>query len=449
VTLEQPVEVFRSFWRAACEERGFVLHAVGVESQVVWLGRAWALLVEAGDQTAAVAHLEHYERENPPRQRPAAPEPLHGAAWLGSVVYAAVVLVVGHLAGEFTFGADWLDAGALRAGPTRAGEWWRAVTALTLHLDVGHLLANLGFGAVFGLLAGQLLGPGVAWASVLLAASAANLLNAFLQPQSHSSAGASTAVFATLGLLAAYAWRLRRDPGDRWAYRWAPLVAGIVLLGFTGSGGERTDVLAHLTGFAMGALAGIAHAAWRVRQGTIVQLLCGLLALVALAAAWSVALATAQERASGRARPLPEWSGPVILGDVDHHLSSRAPGLNVTDRVGHLAEPVAPVDDWRQLAGLHEIAQDEEVRRIRLRQQDDELLVDEHGQQRRPDESEQRPEPGIVLGASDEDVDALGRQGPPDVTQRVIAHRVEDHVVAPPAAREVLARVVDDVIRAE
>jgi membrane associated rhomboid family serine protease len=154
------------------------------------------------------------------------------------------MLLVGYLAGRAAFGYDWLDAGALLTGATRAGEFWRAVTALTLHLDVGHLLANLGFGTVFGLLAGQLLGPGVAWASVLAAAATANLLNAFIQPVTHSSVGASTAVFATLGLLSAYAWRKRAGQGDRWAYRWAPLVAGVILLGFTGAGGERTDVLA-------------------------------------------------------------------------------------------------------------------------------------------------------------------------------------------------------------
>jgi membrane associated rhomboid family serine protease len=283
-------EVFRSFWRSACEERGFVLHAVGIDSQVVWLGRAWALLVGAADAPVALAQLQHYERENPPRRRPATPASLHGGAWLGSAAYALVILGVGYAAGEFALGADWLEAGAMRAGPTRAGELWRTVTALTLHLDVGHLLANLGFGAVFGLLAGQLLGAGVAWATVLVAAAAANLLNALLQPASHSSVGASTAVFATLGLLAAYAWRLRRDPGDRWAYRWAPLVAGIVLLGFTGTGGERTDVLAHLTGFAMGALAGVAHAAWRAPRGPVAQATAGLLALVAVAAAWAIAL---------------------------------------------------------------------------------------------------------------------------------------------------------------
>jgi MYXO-CTERM domain-containing protein len=287
------VEIFRSFWRSACEERGFVLHAVGIESQVIWLGRAWALLVPAGQLSAALAQLEDYERENPPRPRLAAPEPLHRRAWLGSAAYAAVILWVGYLAGGLALDADWLDAGELRAGPTRAGEFWRAVTALTLHLDVGHLLSNLGFGVVFGLLAGQLLGAGVAWATVLLAASAANLLNAMVQPELHSSVGASTAVFATLGLLAAYAWRRRRDQGDRWAYRWAPLVAGVILLGFTGAGGERTDVLAHLTGFAMGALAGVAHAAWRMPRGFAAQVVAGLFALTMLVGAWVVALAGA------------------------------------------------------------------------------------------------------------------------------------------------------------
>jgi len=283
------VEVFRSFWRSACEERGFVLHAVGIPSQVAWLGRAWALLVPAEHLSAASAHLEQYTHENPPRRRPAVPEPLHGGAWLGSAGYAAVILWVAYLAGGLALNADWLDVGGLAVGATRGGEYWRAVTALTLHLDIGHLLANLGFGVVFGLLAGQLFGPGVAWATVLLAASAANLLNAFVLPDSHWSVGASTAVFATLGLLAAYSWR-RRGQEDRWAYRWAPLVAGVILLGFTGAGGERTDVMAHLTGFAMGALAGVAHARWRVPRGPAAQVVAALLTLLALAYAWALAL---------------------------------------------------------------------------------------------------------------------------------------------------------------
>ena len=61
-------------------------------------------------------------------------------------------------------------------------------------------------------------------------------------------------------------------------------------LGFTGAGGERTDVLAHLTGFATGALSGVAHAAWRCPRGAPAQLVAGLGALLALTAAWWFAL---------------------------------------------------------------------------------------------------------------------------------------------------------------
>ncbi len=285
------VEVYRSFWRPACNERAFVLHAVGIASQTAWNGRDWSLYVAAGRETEARAQLRRYERENPPRARPAPPEPLHRHAWLGSLAYAAVILLIGYLAGDGVVRLDWLDVGALASAPVRAGQWWRAITALTLHLDVGHLLANLGFGTVFGLLAGQLLGPGVAWASVLAAAALANFANAWVQPEVHASVGASTAVFATLGLLAAYAWRKRRAAADRAAYRWAPLVAGVFLLAFTGAGGENTDVLAHLTGFAMGAQAGLVHAAWRVPRGGVAQWVAGTLSLAAIGAAWALALA--------------------------------------------------------------------------------------------------------------------------------------------------------------
>lgn len=268
-----------------------MLHAVGIDSQTAWDGSAWILSVEPAREAAARVQLRRYEFENPPRARPPPPEPLHGGAWLGSLAYAAVVLVVGYLAGLGAFDADWFDTGALRPKPVRDGESWRAVTALTLHLDVGHLLANLGFGTVFGLLAGQLLGPGVAWSTVLAAAAAANLLNAFVVPEAHSSAGASTAVFATLGMLSAYAWRRRSGAAERRAYRWAPLVAGVFLLAFTGTGGERTDVLAHLTGFAMGALAGAFHASWRGPRGPAAQLVAGVASLAVVAGAWVSALA--------------------------------------------------------------------------------------------------------------------------------------------------------------
>jgi rhomboid protease GluP len=290
VTDLDPVVVYRSHWRPYCQERAFMLHAVGIESQLVSDGRYWMLLVQASDAQTAAAQLRRYDFENPPRRRPAEPDPPHRGAWLGSAGYAAVMLLVAYLAGIGAFNGNWLDAGALLSGAVRHGEFYRAVTALTLHLDVGHLLANLGFGTVFGLLAGQILGPGVAWASILAAAAAANLLNAFIQPEMHASVGASTAVFATLGMLAGFEWRQRSNAPERRAQRWAPLVAGVFLLAFTGTGGEHTDVLAHLTGFAMGIGAGVAHTTWRANRGTVAQLIAALASLLVIGAAWAMAL---------------------------------------------------------------------------------------------------------------------------------------------------------------
>lgn len=267
-----------------------MLHAVGIASQLASDGRDWLLLVQAPDARAAAAQLRRYDFENPPRRRPAEPEPPHRGAWLGALGYACVILLVGFLAGANAFNSDWLDSGALLTGAVHQGELYRAVTSLTLHLDVGHLLANLGFGTVFGLLAGQILGPGIAWASVLAAAAAANLLNALIEPEMHASVGASTAVFATLGLMAGFEWRRRSIAPERRAWRWAPLFAGVFLLAFTGAGGENTDVLAHLTGFAMGAAAGAAHATWRAPRGAAAQLLAGLASLAAVAGAWVLAI---------------------------------------------------------------------------------------------------------------------------------------------------------------
>jgi membrane associated rhomboid family serine protease len=290
--IDYAVEVYRSHWRPACEERAFMLHAVGIASQVLPIEDRWTLVVGAQFVPGALIHLRRYDRENPPRRRPAgSPAKLHPRAWIGPCVYGASLLLVAWLAGSKTGGYDWLGSGIVDTAAVRQdGEWWRAVTAVTLHFDVAHLLANLGFGAFFGWLAAQLLGPGVAFGSALAAAAGANLLNASFQPLEHLSAGASTMVFALLGLLAAYAWRRRQAEGERWAYRWAPLIAGLFLLGFTGAGGERTDVLAHLTGFATGTVAGWLLALPDRSIPAVAQWACGAGALVLVAACWAMAL---------------------------------------------------------------------------------------------------------------------------------------------------------------
>jgi rhomboid protease GluP len=315
------IEIYRSARRADCEERAFVLLAVGISSEIareapegdIWpaSGRAAArepcaggsrtretgsfvLLVAPDASASARAHLARYEEERraAPAPAPMPPPRLYPYAWAGCLLYAAVLLGVAYAVGNGLWRLDAFDVGDLYAAAVRQGEWWRAWTALTLHLDPAHIAANLGAGVWFGWLAGRLLGPGVAWALIVNGAACANLLEGLLAAPDDRSAGASTAVFTALGLLAAYSWRERRHLPQRRALAWSPLVAGVVLLGWLGTAGEHTDVFAHLAGFLVGALLGAAAAAGAVRRTLerIPQSLAGAVALGAVVIAWACGL---------------------------------------------------------------------------------------------------------------------------------------------------------------
>jgi len=286
------VEVYRSYRRADCDERTLVLAAVGVASELVWLGDSFAVLVPEESVITAATHLKDYDEESFSRAPEPAPMRVHPHAWLGSVGYAVVLISIARCAAGGLLGADWFSLGELAPGLLRSGELWRVVTALTLHGDSGHLVTNIGFGVLFGYLAGQLLGPGIAWVSILAAGAVGNLFDALLMPATHHAIGASTAVFATLGLLGAYSWRRRSTRSARWPYRWAPLIAAVALLAFIGAGGQHTDVLAHLTGFFAGTVLGVVYGSFSVPRSdrALPQLLAGVSTLAAIVGAWAWAL---------------------------------------------------------------------------------------------------------------------------------------------------------------
>jgi membrane associated rhomboid family serine protease len=253
------VEIFRSPRAKPCEHRAFVLRAVGIGSEILKIEDAFVLFVEPGASAIAVDQLRRYYEENAPRPAPPPPETLEHA-WVAPSLYAFALLSIAFLAGRQFFGFDWYAAGALVGIDQGQYHWWRSITALTLHADHQHLLSNLGFGALFLFAAARLVGYGATFASTFLAAVLGNLLNSALMPATHLSIGASTMVFATLGWVAAYSWRIQYSGKLRWAHRWAPLVVGVMLLGFLGASGENTDVLGHLTGFFCGVLLGIVTA---------------------------------------------------------------------------------------------------------------------------------------------------------------------------------------------
>lgn len=288
-----PLEtVYRCATQRDCSEYALVLRAAGIDYLVQKEAREMTLVVAAGDAARARAELDAYARENADRPTHAETVHPHHNGWFGVFGYVAVVVLITYLDHRNIFAQDWTLAGKADAELIRDGQWWRAVTALTLHVDLRHLLSNVVFGGLFGLFAGQMLGSGLAWAGILAAGTMGNLLNAWMRPGAHTSVGASTAVFAALGLVAALAWKRRSYRREGKLARWAPLVGAVILLSYLGTGGVRTDVAAHVTGFLSGAILGALYG--RHGRGIMLtprmQVFLGLVALGVLAVSWSIAL---------------------------------------------------------------------------------------------------------------------------------------------------------------
>ncbi len=283
--------VFESRNRRSCSDRALVLAAVQIPHHIVDDGPTCALVVPAEFSARAIDELRLYDDENPPARPQPRKRIVYQDALPGLVGYVLVVCVVAGMAGYSFFGENWFSAGRVDGTLIRDGEWWRTITALTLHSGVRHLFGNLIFGVFFGLFAGRLLGSGVAWLTVLVAGALGNAANTLLLDSAHKSIGASTAVFAALGLLAGYVWRGRFMAQDRWPTRLGPVVGGLALLMFTGTGDENTDIGAHFMGFVCGFAAGmLLTLIGRMPAAPRVQALSGAAAISLLALAWFAAL---------------------------------------------------------------------------------------------------------------------------------------------------------------
>lgn len=242
--------------RRQADQYALVLAAMGMQSSIVPEGRFMTLYVAQEDAARAIGELAAYDSEN--RQGPPQKE------WLFpglprievAMVYWVVLLFFFAAARREAFSFDWIGAGAVQSGLMLEGEWWRAVTALCLHASGAHLLANLVFGTVFLMLLSQLTGAGIAALATITAGAAGNVLSALVQSPGHTSIGASTAIFASLGLLAAVRQVRRRDHAFSALRNWTPIAGGFALLAFLGFSGENTDVLAHVLGFASGLAGG-------------------------------------------------------------------------------------------------------------------------------------------------------------------------------------------------
>jgi membrane associated rhomboid family serine protease len=252
--------------------------------------------VQDRDVLRSVDALRAYEEENRdfrpvPRAREKLPFERTLAAPVVMIALALFFLVTGPVA----LHSGWFSVGTAGAARILHGEAWRAVTALTLHADLSHVLGNVIAGGIFLGLLFRRLGPGRGLFLTLVAGTLANFANAGIHAwmhQPHRSIGASTAVFAAVGLLAASQIAIDFRAGiRRWTDRVGPIVGGLALLGLLGSSAQ-SDLWAHLLGLVAGAVVGLAvllPAKGRLPVGPRGQLALGALSILAIVASWTVA----------------------------------------------------------------------------------------------------------------------------------------------------------------
>lgn len=276
--------------RKLAEEWELALVAQGFSPRLSRTEEGFVVSVPEEEAERAIAGLAAYERENPreapERDAPAEPPNLLAGAAAGGI------LLLFYFVTEIWFPtAGWLERGSADADRILRGELWRALTALTLHANLGHALSNAFGIAVFLGMLSSILGPGLASALVLLAGAGGNFANALLHGSAHVSIGASTAVFGAVGMLGGLAVARRGPRKAPRRRRWAPVAAAFGLLAMLGTGGERVDVLAHLFGFLFGGILGVLFAfVAPYPPGRLVQWGCGSATLALLIYCWMVAL---------------------------------------------------------------------------------------------------------------------------------------------------------------
>lgn len=220
------------------------------------------IFVELDDQKRARFQIRLYHRENPPREVNA-PLPLKASfqpIWV-LLVPAAVTLV------QFSGIIPGIEGEGLSdANKVMNGQWWRCITALTLHGDSRHLGGNL----LTGYLVLSMMSYRISLAKVVpflaVSSALANFCVAATVQTDFRSLGFSTFVFAAIGALSVMEFRLMPKESHGLLRRFAPLCGAASLATFVGLG-EHADILAHLYGFIAGLLCGFIPSKKSLRWG--------------------------------------------------------------------------------------------------------------------------------------------------------------------------------------
>jgi len=272
--------------RTDAYERSLVVSAMEVAHWILPGEEGFALCVEPGRAAEVAEELGRFEAERTEGAR--APE-FKEAEYSTVSLYVCGWILCGLYMAQRVEPESWEESGTASSKAIMAGEWWRTVTALTLHADLGHLGANLAAGLVYAAFLLPILGSGWTWLFIVLAGGVGNWLNAWGHRDiEHLSIGASTSVFAALGILVAAQCTMRTLALGQVRAREILISAGVglALFAYLGVGDQQTDNTAHFFGLLAGVPFGVA-AVWlrlgrrtpRLAQAALAWTAAGLVAV--------------------------------------------------------------------------------------------------------------------------------------------------------------------------
>jgi rhomboid protease GluP len=232
-----------------------VLLSQGIECSILHDDLGWRLRLAPEDHARAVIVLDQYRRENRGwvwrEQLSAAGADIH---W--GVLLWCLLLASWH-AWVVAQGGGWRLAGQMDSVAMRHGDWWRLFTAVTLHGDVAHLMANLTAGFLTLGLAMTRWGAGWALLAAGFAGAFGNVCGLVFHPEPHVGLGASGMVMGGLGLLTVPEPSPARNRRRGFPALLRSLLGGTLLFVLLGLN-PASDVVAHAGGFAAGLACGFA-----------------------------------------------------------------------------------------------------------------------------------------------------------------------------------------------
>ena len=220
----------------------------------------WTLDVPASDVERAAVVIgevlqEDYLKREARKQRPSFDETmsaLRPAFTLGAFL-ALVMMVFFYFSGPYVQSSELYRHGVMSPQLISEGQWWRLVTAATLHADMKHLLGNALFLWLLGWAGAERLGPGSTLFGFVITAVFGFVVSAVMEPNI-LSIGASGGLFGLLGLSGGHGLRLPQTILER-APRMRTFGAAFSLLAFTAFDPE-SNVRAHVAGFVSGVAVG-------------------------------------------------------------------------------------------------------------------------------------------------------------------------------------------------